>query len=95
MDREAANEASRLWVEAAAQTPEAQALIALGWQVTSPYGYSHPSGWTIEDIRTNGKWQTLLWKGRHIHDRFRRPLDAARAHADLVKPSGRADKSSQ
>ncbi|WP_257829942.1 hypothetical protein [Burkholderia glumae] len=34
MDREAANEASRLWVEAAAQTPEAQALIALGWQVT-------------------------------------------------------------
>ncbi|MFY4695216.1 hypothetical protein [Burkholderia glumae] len=38
MDREAANEASRLWVEAAAQTPEAQALIALGWQVVSPYG---------------------------------------------------------
>ncbi|MCM2547246.1 hypothetical protein [Burkholderia glumae] len=95
MDREAANEASRLWVEAAAQTPEAQALIALGWQVVSPYGYSHPSGWTIEAIRTNGKWQTLLWKGRHIHDRFRRPLDAARAHADLVKPGGREDKSSR
>ncbi|MGS1047522.1 hypothetical protein ACVCIC_01235 [Burkholderia glumae] len=70
-------------------------MIALGWQVISPYGYSHPSGWTIEDIRTNGKWQTLLWKGRHIHDRFRRPLDAARAHAELVKPSGREDKSSQ
>ncbi|MFY4707365.1 hypothetical protein [Burkholderia glumae] len=63
MDREAANEASRLWVEAAAQTPEAQALIALGWQVVSPYGYSHPSGWTIEDIRTNGRWQTLCGKG--------------------------------
>ncbi|MGS1000144.1 hypothetical protein ACVCH0_00175 [Burkholderia glumae] len=94
MDREAANEASRLWVEAAAQTPEAQALIALGWQLTSPYGYSHPSGWTIEDIRTSGKWQKLLWKGRRIYDRFRRPLNAARAHAELVKSSGREDKSS-
>ncbi|QKM57712.1 hypothetical protein CG017_05792 (plasmid) [Burkholderia glumae] len=53
-----------------------------------------PGGWTIEAIRTDGKWQTLLWKGRHIHGRFKRPLDAARAHAELVKPGGRDDKSS-
>ncbi|WP_186027448.1 hypothetical protein [Burkholderia gladioli] len=81
MDREVANEASRQWVEAAGQTPEAQALIALGWHVVSPYGYSHPSGWTIGRYRTDGVWETVLWEGTHIHGRFKNPLTAARHHA--------------
>ncbi|MBU9426437.1 hypothetical protein [Burkholderia gladioli] len=85
MDREQRDEASRRWVQAAAEKPEAQALIALGWQVVSPYGYSHASGWTIEDIRTDGKWDTLLWEGRHIHKRFESPLEAANYHADLMR----------
>ncbi|MFY4698893.1 hypothetical protein [Burkholderia glumae] len=33
MNREQREEASRRWVQAAAQTAEAQAMIALGWQV--------------------------------------------------------------
>ncbi|WP_186117742.1 hypothetical protein [Burkholderia gladioli] len=84
MNREQRDEASQRWIQAAAQTPEAQALVALGWQVVSPYGYSHPSGWTIEDIRTDGKWQTLLWKGKHIQDRFDSPLAAANHHAAII-----------
>ncbi|WP_186128618.1 hypothetical protein [Burkholderia gladioli] len=84
MDREQRDEASRRWIQAAAQTPEAQALVAMGWQVVSPYGYSHASGWTIEDIRTDGKWETIMWNGRHIHDRFASPLAAAQYHADFI-----------
>ncbi|MCR1770977.1 hypothetical protein JWI72_28160, partial [Burkholderia glumae] len=55
----------------------------LNWPL-SPYGYSHSTGWTIEDIRTDGKWETFLWKGRHIHDRFETPLDAATHRADFL-----------
>ncbi|WP_186138388.1 hypothetical protein [Burkholderia gladioli] len=85
MDREQRDEASRRWVRAAAQTEEAQALVALGWQVVSPYGYSHPSGWTIERCSINGEWRTLLWKGQHIYDRFETPLAAAEHHAMSVQ----------
>ncbi|WP_186031711.1 hypothetical protein [Burkholderia gladioli] len=84
MDREQRDEASRRWIQAAAQTPEAQALVALGWQVVSPYGYSHASGWTIERCKINGEWRTLLWKGLHIYDRFPDPEAAATHHADLT-----------
>lgn len=85
MDREQRDEASRRWVRAAAQTEEAQALVALGWQVVSPYGYSHPSGWTIERCSINGEWRTLLWNGPHIYDRFATPLAAAEHHATSAK----------
>lgn len=85
MDREQRDEASRRWVRAAAQTEEAQALVALGWQVVSPYGYSHPSGWTIERCCINGEWRTLLWNGPHIYDRFATPLAAAEHHAASAK----------
>lgn len=94
MDREQRADASRQWVQKAAETPEAKAMLALGWQVVSPYGYSHPTGWTIEDIRTEGKWETLMWHGRHIHDRFKSPLDAATLHAELTKLQGSAGGSS-
>ncbi|WP_186043949.1 hypothetical protein [Burkholderia gladioli] len=85
MDREQRDEASRRWIQAAAQKPEAQPLVALGWQVVSPYGYSHPSGWTIERCKIDGQWRTLLWKGLHIYDRFKSPLAAAEHHATSVK----------
>lgn len=85
MDREQRDEASRRWVRAAAQTEEAQALVALGWQVVSPYGYSHPAGWTIERCSINGEWKTLLWNGPHIYDRFATPLAAAEHHAAPAK----------
>lgn len=84
MDREQRDEASRRWIQAAAQTPEAQALVALGWQVVSPYGYSHASGWTIERCKINGEWRTLLWKGLHIFERFPTPEAAAVHHASLT-----------
>lgn len=51
MNREQRDEASRRWIQEAAQTPEAQALVALGWQVVNPYGYSHPSGWTSAEVK--------------------------------------------
>ncbi len=85
MAREQRDEASRRWVRAAAQTEEAQAFVALGWQVVSPYGYSHPSGWTIERSKIDGEWKTHMWKGRHIHDRFSSPEAAAACHADLTQ----------
>ncbi|WP_186130637.1 hypothetical protein [Burkholderia gladioli] len=84
MDREQRDEASRRWIQAAAQTPEAQALVALGWQVVSPYGYSHASGWTIERCKIDGEWRTLLWKGLHIFKRFPSPEAAAVHHASLT-----------
>ncbi len=71
-------------VQAAARTPEAQALVALGSQVVSPYGYSHPSGWTIERCHIEGEWKTFSWKGLRIYDRFPSPEAAAAHHAGLT-----------
>lgn len=95
MNREEANEASRLWVEEAALTSEAQTLREMGWQIVSPYGYSHGTGRTIARVSapdpSRGKWVTLLWDGMQLHGRFKSPLKAAQYYAERVRVATRQD----
>ncbi|MGF6637233.1 hypothetical protein [Paraburkholderia tuberum] len=52
------------------------------WKQDSPYGWSHPSGWTIGRYVVAGVPRFMLWEGRDHRGNFD-SLDAAQAQHRL------------
>jgi hypothetical protein len=49
------------------------------WKQESPYGWSHPSGWSIGRYTVFGVSHFMLWQGREHRGKFD-SLEAAQAH---------------
>jgi hypothetical protein len=52
------------------------------WKLESPYGWSHPSGWTIGRYVVAGVSHFMLWQGRDHRGKFN-SLEAAQAQHRL------------
>ncbi|PNE59812.1 hypothetical protein A8H39_01305 [Paraburkholderia fungorum] len=49
------------------------------WKQDSPYGWTHPAGWTIGRYIVSGVSHFMLWQGREHRGNFG-SLEAAQAH---------------
>ncbi|CAM2164553.1 conserved hypothetical protein [Burkholderia latens] len=59
-----------------------------GWTKISDYGWTHPTGWTIDRYFQNGVENFMLWHGTETQGRRKSFAEVVALHRELVANAG-------
>jgi hypothetical protein len=62
--------------------------LAGSWKQLTPYGWSHPAGWTIGRYAVDGASKFMLWEGTSHRGIFSDLSAAIQGHAELTAVGG-------